>query len=81
LGDQCQSNCQDQPLDGLPAEPYAQPYWGFWANAARSRHPGGVMVARVDGSVQFLQDYVDVNTWRAMLSMDAGEIVDAEEIP
>jgi len=81
VGDQCQSNCKDRPEDGLPAEPYQFPYWGYWANGARSRHPNGVNVARADGSIQFLQEYIDIFTWQDLLSMDAGEVVGAKDVP
>jgi prepilin-type processing-associated H-X9-DG protein/prepilin-type N-terminal cleavage/methylation domain-containing protein len=30
----------------------------------RSRHPGGVNVVFCDGSVHFIQDYIDTTTWR-----------------
>jgi len=41
---------------------------------ARSRHPGGVSVALLDSSVQFIQDNVDLAVWRA-ISTRAGEEV------
>ena len=78
VGDRCQSNCHDKPLDGLPAQPYASPYWGRWANAARSRHPSGVNVARADGSVQFFFEHVDLTAWQALLSMDGSEVLPNE---
>jgi prepilin-type processing-associated H-X9-DG protein len=33
-------------------------------NAARSRHPGGVNVAMIDGSVRFFKDGVNLQIWR-----------------
>ena len=38
---------------------------------ARSRHPGGVHVAMVDGSVQFLNDSVRLSEWLLMLAKSA----------
>ena len=76
IGDACMSNCHDQPDNGTPAQPLRTPYWGHWANAARSRHPGGVNTARIDGSVDFMSETIDIVLWQAMLSMDGGELVE-----
>ena len=78
LGDACQSNCLDDPDNRTPAQPYQTPYWGRWANGARSRHPGGVNLTRADGSVHFAADSVDLAVWQASFSMDGGGIVDGE---
>lgn len=43
-------------------------------NAARSRHTGGVNVARCDGSIGFVSDSVNLITWQTMGSMDGGEV-------
>jgi len=75
LGDACQSNCKDDPLNGTPAQPYASPYWGHWANAARSRHPGGVNVTKADGSVHFFTETVDIDIWRNLISIEGDEII------
>ena len=62
-------------LDGLPAEPLHFPYWGHWANAARSRHPGGVNVCMADGSVHFVQETIHIGLWQDLISIDGGEVV------
>jgi prepilin-type N-terminal cleavage/methylation domain-containing protein len=68
-GDECMAHCKDDPLWGTPAKlPYRNLYWGSWANAARSRHPGGVHVGRADGSVHFVLDVVDIQLWQASIS-------------
>ena len=41
---------------------------------ARSRHPGGVDVVLADGSAHFISDTVDVNLWRALGTIQAGEV-------
>jgi len=74
LGDECQTNCKDRPLDGLPAEPSGFAWWGNWANAARSRHPGGVNVCMADGSVHFVQDTIHLALWQDLISIDGGEV-------
>jgi prepilin-type processing-associated H-X9-DG protein len=41
--------------------------------AARSRHPGGVNSLLCDGSVRFVSDSIDLDTWRALASRNGGE--------
>ncbi|QDS87503.1 Type II secretion system protein G precursor [Rosistilla ulvae] len=40
-----------------------------------SAHPGGVQVARVDGSVQFLSETIDLNTLTFLSVRDDGQVV------
>ena len=40
----------------------------------RSLHPGGVNAAFLDGSVRFLRETMDVNTWQALGTAAGGEI-------
>jgi prepilin-type N-terminal cleavage/methylation domain-containing protein/prepilin-type processing-associated H-X9-DG protein len=40
-----------------------------------SRHPGGVNLLMGDGSVHFIQNQIDLPTWRALGSRNGGEIV------
>jgi prepilin-type N-terminal cleavage/methylation domain-containing protein/prepilin-type processing-associated H-X9-DG protein len=47
-------------------------------NAARSFHTGGVNVLFADGRVAFVKDSVDVTTWRALSTINAGEVVSAD---
>ena len=42
--------------------------------AARSRHTGGVMVALFDGSGRFVSNSTNLATWKAMGTMDGGEV-------
>jgi prepilin-type N-terminal cleavage/methylation domain-containing protein/prepilin-type processing-associated H-X9-DG protein len=43
--------------------------------AARSRHPGGVNVLFADGSVRFVADTIALATWRALGTMNGGEVI------
>ncbi len=43
------------------------------ATTASSRHTGGVNVAAVDGSVRFISESLDINSWWAFGSRDGGE--------
>ena len=43
--------------------------------AARSRHPGGVNVVFGDGSVRFVQNSIALVTWRALGTMNGGEVI------
>ena len=44
---------------------------------ASSRHPGGVNVAMLDGSVKFVKDSVSLPTWWALSTRDGEEVIDA----
>ena len=50
-------------------------HWGSDVYAARSQHPGGVNAVRVDGSVAFFSDSTDQNVWRALGSINGGEVL------
>jgi prepilin-type N-terminal cleavage/methylation domain-containing protein/prepilin-type processing-associated H-X9-DG protein len=43
--------------------------------AARSYHPGGINVARADGSVHFVANHVPLDVWRAWGTRSGGEAV------
>ena len=47
----------------------------YAAVTSRSRHPGGVQVGMVDGSVQFVSESIDLVNWRALGSRGGGEVV------
>ena len=47
----------------------------YAAVTARSYHPGGVTIARVDGSVHFAPTEVDAINWRALSTRNGGEVV------
>jgi len=47
----------------------------YAAVTSRSWHPGGINMARMDGSVGFVSDGIDLQTWRAMGSIDGGEVI------
>jgi prepilin-type N-terminal cleavage/methylation domain-containing protein/prepilin-type processing-associated H-X9-DG protein len=44
-------------------------------NVARSRHPGGVNATMADGSVRFASKSINLTAWKAMGSMDAGDVI------
>jgi prepilin-type N-terminal cleavage/methylation domain-containing protein/prepilin-type processing-associated H-X9-DG protein len=47
----------------------------FSQKAARSRHAGGVNVLMGDGSVRFVRNSVSLATWRALGTMNGGEVL------
>jgi prepilin-type N-terminal cleavage/methylation domain-containing protein/prepilin-type processing-associated H-X9-DG protein len=47
---------------------------------AQSSHPGGVNVGFLDGSVKFVKDSVNLNTWGAIATKAGGEIIDASSL-
>jgi prepilin-type N-terminal cleavage/methylation domain-containing protein/prepilin-type processing-associated H-X9-DG protein len=48
---------------------------GFAHKAARSRHTGGVNVLFADGSVHFISNNIALATWRALGTMNGGEVL------
>jgi prepilin-type processing-associated H-X9-DG protein len=44
---------------------------------ASSYHPGGVNVGFLDGSVEFIKDSVNLQTWGALSTKAGGEVIDA----
>jgi len=63
-------------VDGDPLAPCSQTYHSPEnpiALAARSRHPGGVVAARVDGSVGFYPDTIDAAVWQGLGTTAGGE--------
>ena len=46
--------------------------------AARSYHPGGVNVLMADGSTRFVKDSINLLTWQAIASINAGEVVSSD---
>jgi hypothetical protein len=43
--------------------------------ASRSKHVGGALAARCDGSVSFVSDEVDFEAWRRLGSAQGGETI------
>jgi prepilin-type N-terminal cleavage/methylation domain-containing protein len=43
--------------------------------AARSRHPYGVNAAFCDGAIRFFDNSIDANAWKALSTMNQGEVV------
>lgn len=50
-------------------------FHNFALVSARSRHPGGLQISLVDGSVRFVSDSIDIAIWRALATRAAGEVV------
>jgi len=62
------------PNSAVPDCGVVSPMRSLWV-AARSRHPGGVNVALCDGSVRFVSETVDLQTWHALASRNGGEVL------
>jgi prepilin-type N-terminal cleavage/methylation domain-containing protein len=51
-----------------------QSQWaGYWSQAARSAHPGGVNVMLVDSSVRFVSENISEELWQAISTPDGDE--------
>lgn len=71
-------DCPDQAgsqLDGMPCATWtvARGEMHYLSAAPRSRHPGGVVAAAMDGSVRFLVDEIDINTMAFLVSINDNE--------
>lgn len=60
---------------GVRPGPYAKNNTGFG-----SQHPGGTHFGLADGSVQFLNENIDIGILFALASRDAGEVIDGSEL-
>ncbi len=76
----------DTPNSGTDRSPYINPspalpenppglVGSFGRKAVRSRHPGGVNVIMADASLRFVTDDIALMTWRAMGTMNGGEVI------
>ncbi len=48
------------------------------ASTANSNHPGGVNMAMGDGSVRYIKDTINYQTWWALGTRNMGEIISAD---
>ena len=62
--------CKDQPT--LPCTTAGS---ANARKAARSKHTGGVNTLFGDGSIRFIQNAISPTTWRAMGTMNGGEVI------
>jgi prepilin-type N-terminal cleavage/methylation domain-containing protein/prepilin-type processing-associated H-X9-DG protein len=73
--DGCGDPRNNAPRQNLPC---TTPGWGndrYNFASPRSRHPGGVNTLFADGSVHFIKDGIDLNTWRNLGWMADGNVV------
>jgi len=50
-------------------------YQSYVWHPARSRHPGGANLLLCDGSVRFISDTIDLQTWHGVGSRNGGEVL------
>ena len=62
------------------AEDIAQAYWcgTLCSVAPTSNHPGGVNTCFADGSVKFIKDSINLQTWWALGTRNGGEVLSAD---
>src|SRR5262249_6072647 len=62
------------------AQVISNPTWGGIGAAvtATSNHPGGINVAFCDGSVKFIKDSIDLQTWWALGTRDGKEVISGD---
>ncbi len=54
---------------------FEHPNWWPNTHSFRSRHPGGLNFAFVDGSVQLIEEQIDLQVYRALATRAGGEVV------
>lgn len=64
-------HCVNAPEKNLPCDVALED--DFDTASARSRHRGGVNVLMGDGAVRFVENKIDLKTWRAMVTVSAGD--------
>ncbi len=62
----------------LPRNPPCDVSSSTWPTmfASRSRHPGGVTVGLCDGSVRFVSENINIDTWRAVSTTRGEEVLE-----
>jgi prepilin-type N-terminal cleavage/methylation domain-containing protein/prepilin-type processing-associated H-X9-DG protein len=65
-------HCYNRPDLNLPCAGSTE---DLTVAASRSRHPGGVNVLMADGSVRFIQESINLATWQALGTIQAGEVL------
>jgi prepilin-type N-terminal cleavage/methylation domain-containing protein/prepilin-type processing-associated H-X9-DG protein len=63
--------CSNAPVDTWGQDP-----WG--TAPPNSMHPGGVNVCMSDGSVKFIKDSVNLNTWWGLGTRNGGEVISGD---
>jgi len=63
-----------EPNSRIPDCAKWAPLRSLW-QMARSRHPGGVNVGFADGSVHFVTETIELETWRALGSRNGNEVL------
>jgi prepilin-type N-terminal cleavage/methylation domain-containing protein/prepilin-type processing-associated H-X9-DG protein len=67
-----ESHCYNRPDFNLPC---AGSSVEETTAASRSRHPGGVNILLADGSVRFIDENINLATWRALASINGAEVI------
>ena len=71
----------DAEPEGLHVPGPDQPVeWAAVCVGASSFHPGGVNVGFLDGSVRFVKDGVNPQTWWGIATRAGGEVIDASRL-
>jgi prepilin-type N-terminal cleavage/methylation domain-containing protein/prepilin-type processing-associated H-X9-DG protein len=68
--------CTPEPVQGLPCLNVGTFAYSF--AGARGRHSGGVNVLMGDGSVRFIKNTINGQTWIALGSISGGEVLSAD---
>lgn len=67
--------CSDSEDLATPCDENKKQWRGAWNHNARSLHTGGVNLVRVDASVSFINDEIDLEVWQALSTPNGEEVV------
>ncbi len=75
----CTGYTHVMPPNGLSCEYDQNGFQPDGALTAGSRHPGGINVMMMDGSVRFVKSTVNIGTWQAIGTMAGAEVVSSDQ--
>ncbi len=65
----------DLPQMNLPCTAVGREQLYTSSAGSRSMHPGGVHILLADASVQFVEENIDLDTWRGLATIDAADLL------
>jgi len=64
-------------VGGIAGLPLNDSSGTYWTHAFRSMHPGGGQFGLADGSIRFIDDNIDLQTYKNLTTVGGGETIGA----